>query len=444
MSSYYKLVGVFFIGVVLGFVLSQSTELGLALDNFGSNKILAEVPLEKPDVLEGVVDKIEEEKAPEVFDSQVEVKSSTQPSFQDMVLNLDFSGATIRIEADNIVVEDKEREEKVVVISDQSESFCNTSVGVPQHGGIFISEINWMGDEDSTSNEWIELKNTSQMDIDVTGWRLNNQDSDINVVLAGIIKSRDLFLLERGSDESVRGVLADFVYKGALSNSGDNLYLFDDHCNLIDQVKNSNGWVAGKKEGYKTSERVWSNLSWQDSLMKGGTPGGDNTVIFVESSQGSNKVVEEEQVVVNNEEVGGLYISEIQSGTDLGSSDEFIEIYNPTNEDIELTDWSIKKRSSSGNESSLVSSSRFQGLVIKSKSYLLLGNENGYKGSVVLDGSWASSNTIAYSNNGLVVYNSLDTKVFEVSWEEIPKNNSYENINGVWSVKETPDPQNGL
>ena len=441
MSRYYIFLFLFILGFGLGVFFDNQGYMGLVLKEVKEEKILAEVTLggENNNEIEEVSFKKE----------TLPILSS--PSFQDIILNINLAGATINLQTDRVVMEGNE-EKKInpVLLNSNSSITCEGSNLVPQRGGIFISEINWMGSEESSDDEWIELKNTSQYEVDVTGWKLLNEDRDLNVVLSGVIKSRDLFLLERGGDETVLGMAADAIYTGALSNQGENIYLFDEHCNLIDEAKSLDGWQGGDKNNYKTMERSFSTLGWQTSINKGGTPGSDNNIVIVKNnSLGALSSVEIKSEVVlegivQNNVSNSLYISEIMAGSDLEAKDEFIEIYNPTSETIDLTGWSIKKKSSTGNESSLVASSRLEGLSIKPLSYFLIGNEGGYRGSVVLDANFATSNTLAYSNNGIVVYNQEDIKIYEVSWEEIPKNKSYENINGVWSVREVPDPQNSL
>ncbi len=146
------------------------------------------------------------------------------------------------------------------------------------------------------------------------------------------------------------------------------------------------------------------------------------------------------QPVINH-----ILISEIMAGSDANSNDEFIELYNPTSNPIDLTGWSIKKKSSSGSESTLVSSSRLEGKVIFPNKYLLLANEGGYSGSVFADIFWPKSYSLAYANNAIVIYNSLGETIEEASWTEIPKNQSYERVswgNSQFQAQVNPSPQN--
>ncbi len=41
---------------------------------------------------------------------------------------------------------------------------------------VVINEVAWMGTTTSTSDEWIELHNTSAASVDATGWTLESTD----------------------------------------------------------------------------------------------------------------------------------------------------------------------------------------------------------------------------------------------------------------------------
>jgi len=142
---------------------------------------------------------------------------------------------------------------------------------------------------------------------------------------------------------------------------------------------------------------------------------------------------------------GKILVSEIMVGADSGSNDEFIELYNAGSAPVDMTGWTIKKKTSSGSESSLVAAKLFSGKIIPPGHYLLLGNGAGYAGSVPLDISWASSNTLAYKNNAIVVYDADDYKLEEIGWDEIPKGGSLNRAgwgSNQFVLSANPSPQN--
>ena len=64
---------------------------------------------------------------------------------------------------------------------------------------ILINEIAWMGTENSSNDEWIELCNISNEDISLENYKLFIGEKEIK--LKGIIKANSFYVLER-TDES--------------------------------------------------------------------------------------------------------------------------------------------------------------------------------------------------------------------------------------------------
>lgn len=99
-----------------------------------------------------------------------------------------------------------------------------------------------------------------------------------------------------------------------------------------------------------------------------------------------------------------VVISEIQIAGDT-SADEYVELYNPLPEDVDLTGWRLRRATSSGNESNLVAS--ISG-TIKAHGYYLIAHPD-YDGDVTADetystgGSLADDNSIILDNGETVV-----------------------------------------
>lgn len=99
---------------------------------------------------------------------------------------------------------------------------------------------------------------------------------------------------------------------------------------------------------------------------------------------------------------GKVLISEVQTAG-ASANDEFVELFNPNDFVVDLTGWSIKRKSASGLEYSLVSSEKLKDKVIPARGYFLLANGGAYVGSVAADVLWAQSNTIALDNT-IILY----------------------------------------
>ena len=137
--------------------------------------------------------------------------------------------------------------------------------------GIIINEIAWMGTVESANNEWLELKNTGEAEIDLSGWVLRAADGSPVINLAGKIPAGGYFLLERTGDDTLPSVAADQIYVGSLSNAGELLELVDANGTVVDLVDGSGGWPAGDNVTKATMERK-ADLAWQTSAAAGGTP----------------------------------------------------------------------------------------------------------------------------------------------------------------------------
>ncbi|MCH7492771.1 lamin tail domain-containing protein [Patescibacteria group bacterium] len=111
---------------------------------------------------------------------------------------------------------------------------------------------------------------------------------------------------------------------------------------------------------------------------------------------------------------GHIVISEIKTTGGSGkSTDEFIEFYNPTDEDINLVGWQLNKKTASGNEYELVSD--FGAQIIKSHSFLLVAHPVGYLGKVTPDIYYTSTNSVS-DNNTIIILDNTGAEVDKVGF----------------------------
>jgi hypothetical protein len=177
--------------------------------------------------------------------------------------------------------------------------FALLSPAIASGNNIVINEIAWMGQNEATSNEWIELYNPTDKEISLNGWKLRITKTEI--ILKGSIKANGYYLLERTSDLTVNDKQADLIFKKALNNKGENIVFIDNKGNAVDTINCSKGWFAGDNKIKNTMERIDyskdGNMksNWQNSLKEGGSPKEQNAII--------EKVEKKEEVNITNKEI---------------------------------------------------------------------------------------------------------------------------------------------
>ncbi len=153
----------------------------------------------------------------------------------------------------------------------------------PNKDKVIINEIAWMGTDNSANDEWIELKNLTDSSISLLDWQIFDQKKQIKIIFPSnnIIPAKGFYLLERTDDDSVPDITADFIYTGALNDSDEALYLFDNNCQFQDEAVANSVWPAGDKGERRSMERN-SDLNWQTYYGEGengimGTPKAENS-----------------------------------------------------------------------------------------------------------------------------------------------------------------------
>ncbi|MDD4990357.1 MAG: lamin tail domain-containing protein [Candidatus Pacebacteria bacterium] len=238
---------------------------------------------------------------------------------------------------------------------------------------VIINEICWMGNASSSNDEWIELFNNSEQEINLDGWVLKSADDGIKINLKGEIPSKGFFLLERTDDNSAPNAKADLIYSGALSNNGENLFLIDNLGNIIDQADFAEKWLFGDNKTKQTMERNPSTgsgqVSWQTSQNPGGTPKQPNSqcanspnlntevemspkqipvipasasVLTIATTSQSDTRSDDRPMLY---QIGNVFINEIMpspEGSD--SENEWVEIFNASNFEADVSGWKIRDK----------------------------------------------------------------------------------------------------
>ena len=147
----------------------------------------------------------------------------------------------------------------------------------PEPLDVVISEVAWSGMPANSFDEWIELHNNTDQDIDLTGWRLHTAGTP-DVTLSGMIPAGGNYLLERTDDTSVPDRSADLIYTGGLSNSPGEVLTLTGGVQAIDIVglDPSGEWFAGSSnperlpmERVVLTETGTLSSSWATGVISG-------------------------------------------------------------------------------------------------------------------------------------------------------------------------------
>lgn len=181
---------------------------------------------------------------------------------------------------------------------------------------IAINEVAWSGTSASSTDEWLELRNNSSQNIDLSGWTLTwgNEDdpwiirfseaeeSNTKEVRTTILPSRGFYLLERSDDQVIRDIRADLIYSGSLRNSGETITLLNPDGEIVDTANLAGeAWPAGTTSQdddtpYASMERVdptlrdtAQNWSSNNGVLKNGRDADGNLINGTPKSENSQK-----------------------------------------------------------------------------------------------------------------------------------------------------------
>ncbi|MEK7501048.1 MAG: lamin tail domain-containing protein, partial [Patescibacteria group bacterium] len=124
---------------------------------------------------------------------------------------------------------------------------------------IVINEIAWAGTAANSADEWLELYNPVDQEVDLAGWQLFEAGgATLIITLSGKITPKGYFLIERSDDNSVADVAADVFgpFGGSgLNNNGEFLVLKNAQGQTFDQIDASSNWPAGDSAAKSSMER---------------------------------------------------------------------------------------------------------------------------------------------------------------------------------------------
>ena len=176
---------------------------------------------------------------------------------------------------------------------DIQDAMTLTAVFLPTEltsGSLVINEINYNSSEDHESGDWIEIFNPGEMDIDVSGYKLkdDNNDHSYNFPDETIIPSGEYLVisndLEAFSELYSNQIPIVGPFDFGFGGGGDEVRIFDQEGVLVDSVsyEDESPWPLEPDGGGPTLELKNANLdnelaeSWLSSFGFG-SPGEQNT-----------------------------------------------------------------------------------------------------------------------------------------------------------------------
>jgi len=158
-----------------------------------------------------------------------------------------------------------------------------------------------------------------------------------------------------------------------------------------------------------TQDGLWNFTEEESALVleKGLAPGNHLITLQVADAAGQT---DEDEVLITVLEIPKILISEVQISGE-NSQDEFIELFNPNQREVNLSRWSLKKKTASGTEMNLVSSQNFEGRIPPQSYFLITPPEidatHGYRGTISPDIYYSSQSNSIADNNTILFYNPL-------------------------------------
>ncbi|MHC1571364.1 MAG: PGF-pre-PGF domain-containing protein [Methanosarcinales archaeon] len=156
-------------------------------------------------------------------------------------------------------------------------------------GDVVINEIMYNPDGDDRTYEWIELYNRDTETVDLDGWILNGSMSGSDTVLSGTMEPDTYLVLakdptafhERYPLATCRVIQGNWTYLTNLGSSSKKRIDLHSRSGLIDTV---NYGVVEAREDYSAERNATDG--WEESLLEGGTPCSENSVLGTPQTSG--------------------------------------------------------------------------------------------------------------------------------------------------------------
>lgn len=240
-----------------------------------------------------------------------------------------------------------------------------------EKGDVVINELMWMGRFDDNDDEWIELRNMTDEEIDISGWRIlgggtgSGEKAHIQIPNGYAIEKNGYFLITKKKWDKTEINLSEDLDKNEgmtnvagmdLKNSGEKLVLEDNNKKNIDTAwKDGLYWPDGwhgiflhmsmardEKPGDGDSDSDWHTCIchecngkdyWRHEGLNFGTPGKKNSSKRNSSDPGSNPEMMERDFVADEDGKEDGINDESKNEEIQDADNSVIQIENPASEE---------------------------------------------------------------------------------------------------------------
>lgn len=167
---------------------------------------------------------------------------------------------------------------------------------------VVINELMWMGSSLSSTDEWVELMNTTDQPVDLSGWRLtkltNGAEAPMLTISTGTIAPKGFFVIANDPAATSRLAIEPNLVDASVSlvNSKIQIALYDASGVLVDRADDGSGnplaglytsgttWKSMERNragADGTAKESWhtsvSSIGFDDGEKEYGTPGSANS-----------------------------------------------------------------------------------------------------------------------------------------------------------------------
>ncbi|MFA6295864.1 MAG: lamin tail domain-containing protein [Patescibacteria group bacterium] len=295
---------------------------------------------------------------------------------------------------------------------------------------VIINELMWMGSSEfGSTDEWLELKNLTNQDIDFsqTNFAIFKNDAIMLSINNGFLKANDYFLISRkDKDNSILNINPDLVASFTLNNTETNYKLYDSGNNLIDEIKaplaGLNNETKVSMERNQEPDNGLLATDWHNAQTKINL---DENSTALATPKSENSQTQQQPEIFPDQ----IFINEILPNPKDSDDAEFIELYNNNSFEVDLLNWQIGDSTTSRY---IIKASDFADTKIKSKNYFLLPKS-------------ITNLTLNNDLDSVKIYQPNQNLLNQIDYQNCLEGQSYNKLsdnNWQWSTTLTPNSAN--